>query len=208
MGVITTSAYQASGIVVSSLHPVNSPTSHSGPPLSLCYDFHSTQERWGSGGGAELESMPLGPALVRKLPGPVQLDGAGGSGSGFWWDRWVVVVVQSLSRVWPHELQPTRLPCPSPSPGACSNWCPLSQWCHPTISSSVAPSSSCPQSFPAAGSFPVSWPFASGAKVLENWYITSKGELKFSRWRFPWWYMWLRIYLPIKGTWVWSLVGN
>ena len=56
----------------------------------------------------------------------------------------------------------TRLPCPSPSPRVCSNSCPLSQWCHPTISSSVTPFSSCLQSFPASGSFPVIWLFASG----------------------------------------------
>ena len=54
----------------------------------------------------------------------------------------------------PHGLQHARLPCPSPSPGACS--CPLSQSCHPTISSSVIPFSSCLQSFPASGSFPMS----------------------------------------------------
>ena len=54
-----------------------------------------------------------------------------------------------------HGLQYTRLPCPSFSPRVCSNSCPLSQWCHPTISSSVATFSSCPQSFPASGSFTV-----------------------------------------------------
>ena len=54
--------------------------------------------------------------------------------------------------LWPHGLQHTRLPCPSPTPGACSNSCPLSRWCHPTISSSVVPFS-CLQSFPASGSF-------------------------------------------------------
>ena len=54
----------------------------------------------------------------------------------------------------PHGLQHPRLPCPSPTPRACSNSCPLSQWCHPTISSSVIPFFSCPQSFPASGSFP------------------------------------------------------
>ena len=63
----------------------------------------------------------------------------------------------------PHRLQYIRLPCPSPSPGACSNLCPWSQRCHPTISSSVIPFSSCPQSCPASGSFPESalrirWP--------------------------------------------------
>ena len=61
-----------------------------------------------------------------------------------------------LSRVWllwPHELQHARIPCPSPSPWVCSNSRPLSQWRHATISSSVVPFSSCPQSFPASGSF-------------------------------------------------------
>ena len=56
----------------------------------------------------------------------------------------------------PHGLQHARLPCPSPSPGAYSNSCPWSQWCHPTISSSIIPFSSHLQSFPASGSFPVS----------------------------------------------------
>ena len=56
----------------------------------------------------------------------------------------------------PHGLQHTRLPCPSLSPRACSNSWPLSRWYHPTISSSVIPFSTCPQSFPASGSFPVS----------------------------------------------------
>ena len=61
----------------------------------------------------------------------------------------------------PHELQHTRPPCPAPTPGVYSNSSPLSQWCHPTISSSVIPFSSCPQSFPASGSFPMSQFFLS-----------------------------------------------
>ena len=71
------------------------------------------------------------------------------------------VVVQLLSHVslWLHEWWHTRLACPSPSPRACSNSCPLHQWCRPTISSFVAHFSSCPQSFPS-GSFPVSGLFA------------------------------------------------
>ena len=63
------------------------------------------------------------------------------------------VVSESL---WPHGLQHTRLPCPSPTPGAYSNSCLSNQWCHPTISSSVVPLSSCLQSFPASGSFQMS----------------------------------------------------
>ena len=66
--------------------------------------------------------------------------------------------------LWPHRLQHARLPCPSPSPWVCSNSCPLSRWCHPTISSSVAPFSSCLQSFPASGSFLMSWLFTSGGQ--------------------------------------------
>ena len=66
----------------------------------------------------------------------------------------------------PNGLQHTRLPCPSPSPGACSNSCPLSWWCHPTVSSSVIPFSSCLQSFPASGSFPMSRLFASGRQSI------------------------------------------
>ena len=64
----------------------------------------------------------------------------------------------------PHSLQHARLPCPSPTPGACSNSCPLSQWCHPTISSSVIPFYFCLQSFPASGSFQMSHFFASGGQ--------------------------------------------
>ena len=65
----------------------------------------------------------------------------------------------------PHGLQHPRPPCPSPSPRVCSNLCPLTRWCHPTISSSVTPFSSCLQSSPASGSFQMSWLFAN--KVLE-----------------------------------------
>ena len=66
--------------------------------------------------------------------------------------------------LWPHGLQHTRLSCPSPTPGACSNSCPLSQWCYLTTSTSVDPFFSCPQSFPASGSFPMSWFFVSGGQ--------------------------------------------
>ena len=68
--------------------------------------------------------------------------------------------------LWPQGLQHARLPCPSPTTGAYSNSCPSSRWCHPTISSSVFPFSSCFQSFPASGSFPVSQFFASGGQSI------------------------------------------
>ena len=74
------------------------------------------------------------------------------------------LVTKSCPTLWPTGLQHTRLPCPSLSPRVCSNSCPSSWWCHPTISSSVTPFSSCPQSFPASGSFPVSQVFASGGQ--------------------------------------------
>ena len=69
--------------------------------------------------------------------------------------------------LWPHEPQHARSPCPSPTPGVYPNSRPLSRWCHPTISSSVVPFSSCPQSFPASGSFQMSQLSASGGQSIE-----------------------------------------
>ena len=68
--------------------------------------------------------------------------------------------------LWPHGLQHSRLPCPSPTPRVCSNSYSLSRWCYPTISSSAVPFSSCPQSFPASGSFPMSQLFTSGGQSI------------------------------------------
>ena len=68
--------------------------------------------------------------------------------------------------LWPHELQHSRPPCPSPTPGVHSNSCPLSWWCHPAISSSVVPLSSCPQSLQASESFPMSQLFAWGGQSI------------------------------------------
>ena len=68
--------------------------------------------------------------------------------------------------LWPHGLQHARLPCPSPTPRTCSNSCPSSQWCHPTISSFVVSFSSCLQSFPASRSFLMSQFFASGGQSI------------------------------------------
>ena len=68
--------------------------------------------------------------------------------------------------LWPHGMQHARPPCPSPTPGACSNSCPLSQWCHPAISSSVVPFSSRLQSIPASWSFQISQFFASGDQSI------------------------------------------
>ena len=73
------------------------------------------------------------------------------------------VVSDSLQ---PHWLQHARLPCPSPTHRACSNSCPSSRWCHPAISSSVVPFTSCLQSFPESGSFSISQLFASGGQSI------------------------------------------
>ena len=73
------------------------------------------------------------------------------------------VVSDSLQ---PHELQDARPPCPLPAPGVHPNSCPSTQWCHPAISSSVIPFSSCPQSLPASGSFPMSQLFAWGGQSI------------------------------------------
>ena len=77
----------------------------------------------------------------------------------------------SVSKSCPNSLRPdglqhARLPCPSLPPRICPNWCPLNQWCHPTISPSVTPISSSPQSFPASASFPMSWLFPSGGQSI------------------------------------------
>ena len=75
-------------------------------------------------------------------------------------------VAQSCPTLRPHGLQHARPPCPSPTPGVHSNSRPLSQWCHPTISSSVVPFSSCLQSFPTSGSFQMSQLFTSGGQSI------------------------------------------
>ena len=98
----------------------------------------------------------------------------------------IIVVVQSLSRVWlwPYELQHTRLPCPSPSPRVCSNSCPLSPWYHTTVSSSVVPFSSCSPSFLASGSFPMSRLFASVGQSISTSFLASVLPMNIQDW-FP-----------------------
>ena len=76
-------------------------------------------------------------------------------------------VTQSCPTLRSRESQHGRPPCPSPTPGACPNSCPLSQWCHPAISSSVVPFSSCPQSLPTSGSFPMSQLFSWGDQSID-----------------------------------------
>ena len=109
--------------------------------------------RWRSTKGIEHESKVWGSSPVLPLVGPLLL----------LFSRSV-----TSSSLRSPGLQHARLPCPSLSSRVCSNSCPLSQWYHPTISSSVTVSS-CPQLFTASGSFPMSWPFALGETFTSLW---------------------------------------
>ena len=93
----------------------------------------------------------------------------------------------------PHEPQHARLPCPSPTPRVHPNPCPLSQWCHPTISSSVVPFSSCPQSFPASGSFPMTQFFASGGQTTGVSVSTSVLPMNTQDWSPLGWTGWISL---------------
>ena len=101
--------------------------------------------------------------------------------------QWVSQFTHSITSdsLWPHESQHARPPCPSPTPGVHSNSRPLSQWCHPTISSSVIPSSSCPQSLPASESFPMSKLFAWGGQSIGDSASTSVLPMNPQDWS-PW----------------------
>ena len=100
------------------------------------------------------------------------------------------VVSNSL---WPHELQHARTPCPSPPPGVYQNPCPLSWWCHPTISFSVVPFFSCPQSFPASGSFEMSHLFASGGQTIAVSASTSVLPMSTQDWSPLGWTGWISL---------------
>ena len=100
------------------------------------------------------------------------------------------VVSDSL---WPHELLHTRPPCASPTPGVQPNPCPLSWWCHPTISSSAVPFSSCPQAFPASGSFQMSQLFASGGQSIRVSASTSALPVNTENWSPLGWTGWISL---------------
>ena len=100
------------------------------------------------------------------------------------------VVSDSL---WPHELQHTRPPCPSPSPRVYSNSHPSSPWCHPAISSSVIPFLSCPQSLPASGSFPMSQLFAWGGQSIRVSALASVFPMNAQNWSPLGWTGWISL---------------
>ena len=99
----------------------------------------------------------------------------------------------------PHEPQHIRPPCPSPAPGVHPNPCPLSQWCHQAISSSVVPFSSCPQSFPASGYFQMSKLFASGGQCIGVSASISVLPMNTQDWPPLGWTGWIS--LQSKGLW-------
>ena len=100
-------------------------------------------------------------------------------------------VAQSCLTLWPHEPQDARPPCPSPTARVYPNPCPLSRWCHPTITSSVVPFSSCSQSFPASGSFPMSQLFASGGQSIGVSASTSVLQMNTQDWSPLGWTGWI-----------------
>ena len=93
----------------------------------------------------------------------------------------------------PHESQQAKPPCPSPTPGVHPNPCPLSQWCHPTISTSVIPLSSCPQSFPASGSLQMNQFFASGGQSIGVSASTSVPPINIQDWSRLGWTGWISL---------------
>ena len=123
---------------------------------------HSFPGSWGSGKKSTLPSVRCFLCFYSSFQRPGQ----------FCYHRKVFPKVVQFScsvasdSLQPQGLQHARLPCLSPTPRACSNLCPSSWWCRPTISSSVVPLSSIPQSFPASGSFPVSWLFKSNGQRI------------------------------------------
>ena len=111
------------------------------------------------------------------------------------WENWTVQFSRSVvsNSLWPYERQHPRPPYPSLTPGVYPNSCPLRWWCHPTISSSVVPFSSCPQSFPASRSFQMSQLFASGGQSTGVSTSTSVVPVKTQDWSPLGWTGWISL---------------
>ena len=101
--------------------------------------------------------------------------------------------LQSCPTLQHYGFQHARLPCPLPTPEVCSNSCPSSRWCRPTISSSVVPFSSCLQSFPASGSFPMSQFFSSGGQSIGVSASTSVLPMNIQDWSPLGWTGWISL---------------
>ena len=102
--------------------------------------------------------------------------------------------------LWPHELQHARPPCPSTTPGVHPNSCPSSGWCHPAISSSVVPFSSCPQSLPASESFPMSQLFTWGGQSIGVSALASALPKKSQGWSPLEWTGWISLLSKVRGS--------
>ena len=111
------------------------------------------------------------------------------------WIIWTVQFSRSVmfDSLWPHESQHARPPCPSPTPGVHSNSCASSRWCHPAISSSVVPFSSCPQFLPASESFPMSQLFAWGGQSIGVSALASFLPKKSQGWSPSEWIGWISL---------------
>ena len=123
------------------------------------------------------------------------------------WRKPILIIISSVqfrcsvvsNSLRPHESQHARPPCPSPTPRVHPNPCPLSQWCHPTILSSVVPFSSCPQSSPASGSFPMNQLFASGGPSIGVSASRSVLPMNIQDWSISFRIEWLDL-LAVQGT--------
>ena len=129
------------------------PLQYSGLENSMDYVVHGVRKTWTQ--LSDFHFRVLNFKLYRSIAGILERTQL----SSVWFSHSVM-----SDSLWPHEPQHARPPCPSPSPRVHTNLCPLSRWCHPTILSSVIPFSSCPQSFPASGSFQMSQLFPSGGQ--------------------------------------------
>ena len=150
--------------------------------MATRYNILALEIPWGEE-PSELQSMGsqiVGHYLMTKSPPPKHMLSLQFSS-----------VAQSCSTLWPHGLQHPRPPCPSPTPRVYSVSCPLSQWCHPTISSSVVPFSSCLQSFPASGSFQMSQFFTSVVQSIGVSASTSMLAMNIQDWFPLGWTVWI-----------------
>ena len=160
---------------------------------SFCFNEPSRETHW----RRETADVDVSPCERAKRMYPVYMDGA----VCIYMFSNICSVHFSCSVVsdslWPHGLQHSRLPCPSPTLRVYPNSCPLGQWCHPTISSSVISFSSCPQSFPASGSFQMSQFFPWGGQSIGVSASASVLSMNIQDWFPLGWTVWISL---VQGT--------